>query len=76
MRTLSSGAPPVHSPPTLLHGFLGNGLCMLGLLQVHPHTCISLSPAVPDEGLPGLMECLGRCPGGLLHTEPQTWLPV
>lgn len=36
MRTLSSGAAPLHTPPTLLHGFLGDGLCMLGLLLVHP----------------------------------------
>lgn len=42
MRTLSSGAPPLCTPPTLLHGFLGDGLRMLGLLQVHLHPCICL----------------------------------
>lgn len=43
---------------------------MFGLLLVHPHACISLCPAVPNGGLPTLMECLCRCPGRLLHTEP------
>lgn len=70
MRTLSSSATPLHTLPTLLHGFFGDGLHMLGLLLVHPHSCISVS-SCPRWGLPVLMECLCKCPGRLLHTEPQ-----
>lgn len=76
MRTLSSSATPLHTLPTLLHGFFGDGLHILGLLLVHPHSCISVS-SCPRWGAPSAHGMLVQVSWeAAAHRAPAPWLPV